>query len=187
MARRLVPYLLGLFTGLLASGILYLMLSPPRGSPIALQPPPTPGPIRVHIAGSVNQPGVYSLDRRAIVAEAIEAAGGASVDANLELVNLAAPLSDGAKVTVPAVGDLSAGGEAPQPVVEPASSQERLDINSATAPELERLPGIGPSLAEEIVSFRNANGPFQTVDDLQHVSGIGPAKLDAIRDLVEVR
>lgn len=187
MARRFIPYLAGLLSGLLSSGLLFLLLSPPRGTPISLQPPPPPPPIRVHVAGSVRNPGVYVLDRGAIVAQAIEAAGGQLARANLERVNLAATLSDGAKVTIPSMDDGLEEADPAVEVVEHEPDRQRLDLNSASAPELERLPGIGPALAEEIVEYRTANGPFEEVDDLLNVSGIGPAKLDAIRDLVEVR
>lgn len=186
MARRFVPYLAGLMTGLLSSGLLWLLLAPPRGSPIALRPPPTIVPIRVHVAGSVQNPGVYELERSSIVAQAIEAAGGPLTRANLDLVNLAAPLNDGAKVTVPSLDDMNSSTVDPVEVVELEPESEGLDLNTADVPELERLPGIGPSLAEKIVAYREANGPFGEVDDLLNVSGIGPAKLDAIRDLVEV-
>lgn len=187
MARRFVPYLAGLLSGLLSSGLLFLLLSPPRGTPISLQPPPLPAPIRVHVAGSVRNPGVYEFERGAIVAQAIEAAGGTLARANLEPVNLAAPLSDGAKVTIPSLDDVVDESEPAVAVVEHEPDREYLDLNTASAPELERLPGIGPALAEEIVGYRSAHGPFEELDDLLNVSGIGPAKLDAIRDLVEVR
>lgn len=180
------PYLAGQLSGLLSSGILFLLLSPPRGAPIALEGPPPPAPIRVHVAGSVRNPGVYELERYAIVAQAIEAAGGPLTRANLEPVNLAATLNDGAQVTIPSLDDESETSS-PVTVVELEPDRERLDLNSASAPELERLPGIGPSLAEKIVDHRDANGPFHQIEDLLNVSGIGPAKLDAIRDLVEVR
>lgn len=187
MGRRFVPYLAGLLSGLLSSGLLFLLLSPPRGTPISLNPPPPPPPIRVHVAGSVHNPGVYELARDAIVAEAIEAAGGALERANLEPVNLAARLSDGAKVTVPSWDDVVEDAEPLVEVVEHEPDRELVDLNSASAPELERLPGIGPALAEEIVDYREANGPFEMLEDLLNVSGIGPAKLDGIRDLVDVQ
>jgi competence protein ComEA len=184
MLRRFGTYLGGLLTGLLVAGVLWLLIARPRGEPIRLLPPPTPGLLRVHVAGAVLNPGVYELERGSVVLDAVERAGGASAGAALDSINLAAPLEDGQQVYLPFPTPTSvASSEAPNPT--PASGA--INVNSATAPELDQLPGIGPSLAQAIVEYRTAHGPFERVEDLLNVPGIGPAKLEAIRDLVTVR
>lgn len=186
MRARVVPYLFGFLMGLLASGVLWLLLSPPRGTPITLLPPPTPPPLRVHVIGAVAHPGVVELAPGARVAQAIQAAGGTREGANAEAVNLAAPLEDGDQVRVPwltpAASEPQVAGAAPGP----APDSPRLNLNLATLADLDRLPGIGPSLAREILAYREAHGAFGSVDDLLLVPGIGPAKLEALRDLVSV-
>jgi competence protein ComEA len=137
----------------------------------------------VDVAGAVVQPGVYVLPGGARTHAAVDAAGGARPDADLAAVNLAAPLVDGSQVYVPVVGALPRVGAPPGPSV-PATVPGPVDINRASAAELDALPGIGPSTAQAIVEHRDANGPFASVDDLQDVRGIGPAKLEAIRGLV---
>ncbi len=183
MFRRGSIYLAGLLTGLLASGLLYLMVSKPRGEPVRLLPPPTLRPVSVHVVGAVQVPGVYQLPRGSIVQDALAAAGGPAAEADLAAINLAAGLSDSQQVYVPSVG------ETPPPVQRQGSSSlaagdTLLNLNTATAPELERLPGIGPSLAQAIIEYREGNGPFQRPQDLLEVPGIGPAKLAQIEDLI---
>lgn len=149
-----------------------------------------PVPVVVHVAGSVVEPGVYELPPSARVRDAIVAGGGPTPDADWNALNLAAPLTDGSRVYVPAVGEevtgalvsagapASAGGDGGETAAGP------VDVNRATATELDALPGVGPSIATAIVTERDRNGPFVTVDDLERVPGIGPAKLEALRDLV---
>lgn len=186
MLRQAAPFLGGVFSGLLASGLLFLLLSPPRGHPIDLEPPPSPAPLRVHVSGAVAHPGVVSLPAGSIVAEAVKAAGGPTDLARSQALNLAAPVRDGEMVVVPG------SGSDPQPAADPAATtgpapSGQIPLNSASAAELDLLPGIGPSLANAIIEFRQAHGPFQSVEELLEVPGIGPAKLAAIRDLVACR
>lgn len=140
----------------------------------------------VHVAGQVADPGLYRLDEGARVAAAIEAAGGAVGEADLGRVNLAARVRDGQQVYVPATdepghpgapGGAGAGAEDQQSVV---------NVNTATAEQLETLPGIGPARAQDLIEWRTENGPFETVEDLLQVSGIGPATLDRLREQVRV-
>ena len=133
-------FLFGLFTGLLASGLLYLLLAEPRGLPVELLPPSTHSPLRVHVAGAVRRPGVIELPAGSIVADAIQAAGGADPGANLDELNLASQVQDGQRIMVPAQGS----GTASQ-IPSPAEAAGLLDLNRATAADLERLPGIGPT------------------------------------------
>ncbi len=143
----------------------------------------TPTVLVVHVAGAVSRPGVYELPAGARVHAAIDVAGGALPEASTGSLNLAAPLTDGERVYVPLVGE---SVPAPPPVAGDATSPPTgpVDLNRATAAELDALPGIGPATAQAIVDHREANGPFASVDDLEAVRGIGPAKLEAIRPLV---
>lgn len=133
----------------------------------------------VHVSGWVATPGIVRLPEGSIVADAVAVAGGAVEGALLDSVNLAAPVVEGDHVHIPGPGEdptapSSAGGGGGGPV----------SLNRADVAELESLPGIGPVTAQRIVDHREANGPFQSVDDLLQVTGIGEAKLAAIRDLV---
>ncbi len=156
-------------------------------------PEATPTPrLVVHVAGAVSRPGVVQLDPGARVVDAIEAAGGAADDADLDQLNLAAPLADGVQVRVPHHGETVPAPVSPAPVgagsgaagASPAPAV--VDLNRATAAELEQLPGIGPSLAAAIVTWRTDHGPFKRIDDLLDVPGIGPAKLATLADHVTV-
>ena len=101
MIKRIAPFLGGLLSGLFSAGLLYLLLAGPRGAPITLIPVPTPGPVRVHVAGAVADPGVYLLSRTAIWEDALAAAGGPLDEAALSIVNLAAPIEDGQQIYIP--------------------------------------------------------------------------------------
>jgi len=174
----------GIFIGLLASGALWLLSQPKRGTPVQLRPPPGPVPIQVHVSGEVNQPGVVELPPGSRVFAAIEAAGGFSDAADYDSLNLAALLEDGQRVFVPAKresGDEPGRAEAP-----PAVIVYPIDLNSADQPTLETLPGIGPEKARAIIAFRLANGPFRTLEDLDAVEGIGPAIIADIEELVVI-
>lgn len=133
--------------------------------------------IEVHVAGWVMSPGVVELAEGSLVVEAIEAAGGLKQGAQSDGINLAAPVHDGEQVLVP--GPESSG-------VEGNPGDELIAVNQADATQLEKLPGVGPVLAERIVSYRDENGPFREVEDLLDVPGIGEAKLGALRDLIRV-
>jgi competence protein ComEA len=156
----------------------------------ATSPPTTsPAVVVVDVAGAVTHPGVYELPSGSRTQAAILAAGGPVPDADLAALNLAAPLTDGQQVYVSVVG--APPRVAPPPGPSPpgsaagaAATAGPVDINRATAEQLDALPGIGPATAQAIVEHREANGPFASVDQLEAVRGIGPAKLDAIRDLV---
>jgi competence protein ComEA len=140
--------------------------------------------VLVHVAGAVGVPGVYELPAGARVDDAVRIAGGPVDGADLDGLNLAAPLADGQRVYVPVVGEIDPASvpSAVDPTGEPSSGP--IDLNSATAEQLESLPGVGPATAAAIVDDRDRNGPFAAVDDLERVPGIGPAKLAALRDLV---
>jgi competence protein ComEA len=136
------------------------------------------GHVVVHVAGAVSLPGLYTLDGGARVADAVAAAGGAAAGADLEALNLARVVVDGERVRVPLMGEPAVGEFA---VGAPASMDVRVNINIANVAELDRLPGVGPVLAARIAAYRDAHGPFASVDALDDVSGVGPALLEKVR------
>jgi competence protein ComEA len=132
----------------------------------------------------VRRPGLYSLADGDRVADLLRAAGGPTRAADLDRLNLAAPVADGSQVMVPRRGE-----PAPPLTTEPgdpAGLPAPVDVNRAGPEELETLPGVGPATAAAIIEFREANGGFATVEDLIDVPGIGEAKLAALTDLVTV-
>jgi competence protein ComEA len=158
----------------------------PIGAPVAIQPSTTTRPttdslLSVHVSGWVVSPGVVTVQDGAIVADAVAAAGGAKPGAALDAINLAGPVADGDQVQVPGPGSVAAPLAA-----EATGSSGLVSLNRADAVTLQGLPGVGPVLAERIVAYRESNGPFETVEDLLDVPGIGEAKLAALRDLVSV-
>ena len=173
--------------------------------------------VQVHVAGAVNNPGVYTLPAQGRAVDAIAAASGAAADADLDRVNLAGALSDGVQIYVPHRGETAApaqiqpnGGTAnadqgnaangaaqnnaaqPQPartLTASGSAQKGstpVNINTATAEELQSLPRIGPAMAQRIIAWREAHGGFRSVDELDAVPGIGPSMLENLRPLVTV-
>jgi competence protein ComEA len=156
-----------------------------RAGPPAPAVSTSPEPLFIHVAGWVREPGVYRLTQGDRVIDAIDLAGGPRRGAELSALNLAATLTDGQQVLVPGPAPPAGSGAAPTvPGATPGSTL--VNVNLATAEELETLPGIGEVLAEAIISYREEHGPFGTVDELEDVSGIGPVTLEEIRDLVTV-
>lgn len=134
----------------------------------------------VHVAGEVLHPAVYRLPGGSRVADAVAAAGGATEHADLDGLNLARVVEDGEQLLVPAAG---APGSAQRGGVRPDG---KVDLNRATAAELDALPGIGPVLAERIVAYRERHGGFRTVRDLRRVQGIGAKLYGSLSELVAV-
>jgi competence protein ComEA len=168
--------------------------SVPGVLPVA--PPADAGPIVVSVSGRVHRPGLVRLAPGSRVGDAVDAAGGATPDADLTGLNLAARIADGEQVVVgvptpvttpgaaagaaPAAGGASGGGGAG------GAPGGRVDLNTATLEQLDQLPGVGPVTAQRILEWRNQNGRFGAVDQLQEVSGIGEARFATLRDLVTV-
>jgi competence protein ComEA len=142
--------------------------------------------IVVYVAGAVAAPGVYTLTSSARITDAVAAAGGAAADADLDVVNLAAVVKDGERIYVPKVGEAIPPVIGDPGVVADTTPAGPVNINFATADQLDVLPGVGPTTAAAIIAHREQHGPFQTVEQLGDVRGIGPAKLDALRGLVSV-
>ena len=181
--------LLIVLVGLIGSASLWLASSPPRGTPIQLLPPPTPSPIQVFVTGAVNKPGVYQLAPGNRYHDAIRAAGGFRSDAISETINLAALLQDGIQITVNSLSD-SQGLTDQNDIASRGNSlltvEGLININTATQSELETLPGIGPAISEDIIAYRESEGIFIIIEDVQKVPGIGPGIFGQIKDLITV-
>lgn len=146
--------------------------------------------VYVDVDGAVARPDVYRLKDGARVSQAIDAAGGLTAEADVTGLNRASKVTDGQKIYVPTVGEqqtaLAAGGaEGGAATVSGAGTSSGLvNINTASAAELQTLSGIGPSMAQSIIDERTQNGVFASVDDLMRVSGIGEKKLAKIKDCI---
>ncbi|MDQ3759547.1 MAG: ComEA family DNA-binding protein [Actinomycetota bacterium] len=136
----------------------------------------TGGDLVVHVAGAVQEPGVFQMPPGSRVTDAIERAGGTTRDAAPDAINLAAPLADGQQVQVPGKAPGSASGAAA-----PGTTDGPISLGTATAEDLDTIEGIGPVTAAAILEFRDQNGGVSSVDDLDQVSGIGPATMEALR------
>ena len=162
----------------------------------------SPSQVKVHVAGAVAMPGVYQLSSSARVVDAISAAGGALKSADLESINLAQTVVDTEQVYVP-VKKVSRPRVTVAPRLRPnrnsattipqagsgngiAPTSQLINLNTATATELDSLTGVGPSTAKAIIAYRTKKGTFSKVEDLLNVPGIGPAKLAAMRDEITV-
>ena len=131
--------------------------------------------VMVHVVGAVALPGVVTVPETSRVQDALALAGGALEDADLRSVNLARTVFDGEQIVVPRMGD---------PLDSFGGGSGLLSLSQADQASLETLPRIGPATAERIIAWREANGPFRSVEDLLAISGIGPATLEGLADLV---
>ncbi len=179
--------------GLIVFFVIYTILKRPEPTSaplvITLQPrpsaepaSPTPATINVYVSGAVDQPDVYALPLNSIVKDAIAAAGGATAEADLDRINLALRLSDQMQIYVPRQGEAV---PAPNQPATPAASAP-ININTATVEELDKLPGIGPSIGKAIIDYRTQNGPFKTIEEINNVKGIGDALFAKIKDSITV-
>jgi competence protein ComEA len=181
--RRLLAVALALVAGLVLLGPRLVHRSPARAAapPLRVARPVRAAPrLVVDVAGAVRRPGLYRLPRGARVDAALAAAGGATPHGDLAAVNLAAPLADGEQIVVPArlVGDVAGVAAAASPSAGP------LDLNSATAEQLDALPGIGPATAAKIVAYRQQHGAFHSLAELDAVPGIGAGRIAQLKGLV---
>ncbi len=186
--RTVLKILIGILVGFVLAGALLLLSRRPTGTVIPLVPPPTASPIVVHVVGAVPRPGVYEFPKGARVRDAIDAAGGLLTDADITFINLAALLEDGQQLDIPYIG----GGTpiAPAATEGPAtgvpSNADLININTATLEQLDALPGIGPTTAQKIIDYRTEHGPFQRIEEIKNVSGIGLVTFDKIKNLITV-
>lgn len=150
----------------------------------------------VHVTGQVKKSGIVELPVGSRIIDAICLAGGKTEKADLDKVNLAYPLKDGQKIYIPSVDEKEekkeyiTSGSGNNVIIEDRNiegAMQKVNINHASQTELQELPGIGPSLAAQILVYRNENGSFKQVEDLQNVKGIGDAKFQKIKDLVTVK
>jgi competence protein ComEA len=155
--------------------------APPIPTAAATKRLVAPARIVVDVVGAVRRPGLYRLARNARVADAVAKAGGVTPKAEIELVNLAATISDGEQIVVPRRGVAGVAGVGPG-VAGAASGP--VHLNSATLEQLDSLPGIGPVTAQKILDYRQQHGAFGSVEELDAVPGIGPARLEQLKDLV---
>lgn len=158
--------------------------SPPASAAAPAVGASTAPTLVVQAAGAVVHPGLYRLPPGSRVDDLVTAAGGLAPDADQDRINLAAPVVDGQKVYVPRAGEPIPADAAPNGAS--GSTPAPIDLNTATAAQLDALPGVGPSTAQAIVDYRSQHGRFRSVDDLLNVRGIGAAKLEQIRPLVRV-
>lgn len=154
--------------------------------------------IMVHITGEVKNAGIIELPEESRIADAIEQAGGVTEEADLDQVNLAFVLSDGQKIYIPNKKEREANEEKAYITAESGNNviikdkveggkKQKVNINEAKQEELEELPGIGPSIAKKIIEYREQNGKFTSIDELQEVKGIGEAKFENIKEYITVK
>lgn len=179
--KAFYPTFIGVLIGLVLGGVLWIVARSPRGNSVELLPPPTPAPLVVDVAGAVPRPGVYELPDGSRVKDAVDAAGGFLAEADRAGLNLAAPLEDGQQLQIPFLAGAEPVGAAR--VDEPAVL-DLIDINTADAETLSTLPGIGPTLAQRIVEYRETWGEFYYIEDIMNVEGIGPSTFENIKDLI---
>lgn len=170
----------GILIGLIATAAILLIATPQHGAALALLPTQTPSPLMVYITGAVVSSGLYSLPPDSRVTDALISAGGTQPDADLSALNLAQRLVDGQKIDVPRISEQ---GSVPNRV---SSITTLIELNSATLEQLDELPGIGPSKAEDIITYRQKIGGFDKIEQILDVPGIGPALFDQIKELITV-
>ncbi len=152
------------------------------------EPIGTPATLSIYVSGAVSQPQVITVPAGSLVADALDAIGGPAPDADLDAVNLAAPLADHQQIIIPGKTETSVPTEdEAAPEAEPTSAApDIINLNTATAEDLQTLPGIGASRAQDIVAYRETNGPFEHIADIQQVSGIGEGIFAQIEPYITV-
>jgi competence protein ComEA len=179
---------LGVLVGLIASALILIISSPRKGEAIQLVAQSTPGNITVFVTGAVKNPGIYNLPFGSRATDAVQAAGGMLSSADNTVINLAAPLKDSDKILVPFIPTpLPERMEVIPTEARPTPSPDRpMNINTAPLEDLDLLPGIGPSKAAAIIAYRDKHGQFKRKEDIQNVTGIGPAIFEQIKDLITI-
>lgn len=168
----------------------------------------TSNEIAVHVSGAVNVEGVFFLNEGARIKDAIEKAGGVSEDADISQINLAYLLEDGMKIYIPSKSETAEENEqeldntnkyvitssgnkndiiSSENQNNKSTSSQKVNINTANQAQLETIPGVGSATAQKIISYRNENGKFSTIEDIKNVSGIGDSKFNKMKDLITVK
>jgi competence protein ComEA len=162
-----------------------IIISTPEPTPTPVpEPTATPAPLRVYVTGAVHRADVYLVPAGSLVKDVIDAAGGATDDADLEQINLAVQVYDQQQIHVPRKGESVTPIAAP---VDAPAGTGTVNINTASVEELDTLPGIGPAIAQRIVDYRTEYGPFATIEDITNVKGIGPATFEKLKGLITVQ
>lgn len=180
--KTLIQIVFGILLGAaFVSAAIFISL-PDKMTPLVILPTSTDMPIQVHVVGEVKNPGVVILSKNSRVQDAINSAGGATDEADLQPINLAAFVTDGQKLIIPSFN---------HPEIQPLSTAQqesfpKIDLNSATQKELETLPGIGEEKAKAILSEREKLGGFKSLDELSRVSGITRNILNQIKPYLSV-
>lgn len=170
MNRFRIPIILVLLVVIIVGGVMLIIRQNTSSSSVEILLPTPSEEIEVYVSGEVQKPGVYFLHESARMDDAVKAAGGFTPEADQTATNLAGILRDGDQVHVYQTGESSA----------------LININTADAWLLEALPGIGPSTAEAIIEYRTANGPFESIDGLKEVKGIGDSTFEKFADKITV-
>lgn len=182
--------LITLINVIMLGGVTFFLRRPPSSDVLTIAPTatplptPTPRPLQVYVSGAVTHPEVYELPTESIIKDAIEAAGGATSEADLDRINLALSVANGQHIYVPRQGEESLPISPP---TEPSGTTGgtaggKININTASQSEIETLPGIGPSKAQGIIE----NRPYDSIEEIQKVPGIGEVIFQKIRDLITV-
>ena len=143
--------------------------------------------ITVYVSGAVNKPGVVKLPEKARVVDAVNLCGGVLASADAGKINMAQVLKDGMQIVVPERLAVNTSENEAQSKAGPAGNSSKLiNINIADAKELDGLPGVGPAMAQRIIEYRTTSGPFQAIEDLKKVHGMGAAKFEKLKDKVSL-
>ncbi len=189
--KTVLNIIIGILVGLFLAGGIWVVARSPKGETIVLRSAPTAEPLRVHVAGAVVRPGVYELDENSRVEDAVAAAGGFVVEADKNALNLAARVEDGERLDIPYVAGFIPDEASGFVVItegtpSPLAGEDLVDINTASVEELDKLPGIGPTIAQRIIDYRTNNGPFASINNITNVPGIGPNTFAEIQDMITV-
>ena len=194
---RYRPYMAMLFLFLVVlAGTIWALRRPEPAALTIITPTPRPTPttvlLTVDVRGAVAKPGVYTLTAGSRVQDALAQAGDVLPNAETRTLNLARKVNDGEQIYVPTVGEATVPPPATSGKSAPANAPTktpigRINLNTATLEELDVLPGIGPSIAQRIIDYRNQNGAFKQIEDLKKVRGIGDALFSQIKDLVTLQ
>jgi len=184
--------LITLINVVILGGVVVLLRRPPQPEIIVTVPTPTatplptptPRPLQVYVSGAVAHPDVYVLPAESIIKDAIETAGGTTIEADLDRINLALSLADGQHIYVPRQGEENPPVSPPTQPSGTASVEVggKININTASQSEIETLPGIGPSKAQGIIE----NRPYDSIEEIQKVPGIGGVTFQKLKDLITV-